>query len=130
MLSAVTGFLNSNFISAFAGAIAGAGAATMFAARTERRRRIRDEIVACNVAIGQCVSIANSYIAIKRQNIAPLCAKYFQDRASLIGSGIRAVMGQPVEMRFRFDLYTLTAAWTPIDALNGTINSRISSAAT
>jgi hypothetical protein len=55
---------------------------------------------------------------------------YSAQRAHLIVSGLLRLMGDHSQIAFRFDVRSLNAVWTPIDALNHTVNTGIFSAAT
>ncbi|HEX3430502.1 MAG TPA: hypothetical protein VHT03_06405 [Rhizomicrobium sp.] len=118
--------LNSNFFSAFFGAIAGALAAAWLAWHTETRRQLKDEILACNVAINQCAAIANSFVAVKRQTVRPVCLRYALQSIALFFHGVN-VGGGVLEIALDFNV--LTSPWTSIDTLNGIISTRIWSAA-
>jgi len=119
-------FFNSNFFSAAFGALAGAFAATWLARRSEKERRLLDEVAACNVAIGQCAAIANVFVAIKRQRLKPMHDNYSAQFQSVLNAA--TANPPPPVLAITFDLQAMTPAWTSIDALNTILSNRILSA--
>ena len=118
-------FLNSALFTVLVGAIAGALSATLFASRNEEQRRLLDEILACNVAIGQCISIINSFFNVKRQSIVPFHAKYELECVRVISALAVTLMGGQGAIAFCFDLHTMQQVWTPVEALNNIVANRI-----
>ncbi|HWA91164.1 MAG TPA: hypothetical protein VG889_14090 [Rhizomicrobium sp.] len=121
-------FFNSNFFSAAFGAVAGALAATWLGRRKEKQRLLLHEIAACNVAIGQCAAIANVFVAIKRQRLVPMYKNYLAEHKRVLEAAIGPKHAQPVVLNVSLDLQALTPAWTPIDALNNILSTRVLSA--
>lgn len=120
--------LNSNFFSAAFGAIAGALTATCLTHKGEKRRRLLDEIAACNVAIGQCVAIANLFIGLKRQRIVPMHSSYIAQRQLVLQATTDNLGQAPAVLNIGFDLRALPPLWTSIDALNHILSNRVLSA--
>ncbi|MDE1987545.1 MAG: hypothetical protein KGJ28_13470, partial [Alphaproteobacteria bacterium] len=119
--------LDSNFFSAAFGALFGALAAALIAARTERRRRLRDEIAACNVSLGLCVAVANVFIAIKRQSVRPMVSQYRQQLQALQAVAQAPAPGVVPVHVVQLDLKTVPIAWVPMEALNASISDRVGS---
>jgi hypothetical protein len=78
--------LTINLITAGAGAFAGAWGAQLISIRTEKKRRLYDEIVAANAVIGLAVNIANTAIMLKEQQLDRMTQNYealFHDLVSV-----------------------------------------------
>jgi len=75
-LKAIWEFLNSSFSTALFGAFAGALGAQYIAVRSERKKRILDEIRNTNAAISMAYTIMNIFINAKRQHIRTLKSNY------------------------------------------------------
>lgn len=103
--------LDSAFFSAFFGAIAGASAAAWLAWWTAKRQRLREEILACNVAISICSSIVNAFVAIKKQSIQPLVERYEIEKGRLFLLSVIAATGGKGSFTLRFDLQNTQNVW-------------------
>jgi len=117
----------SSTVSAALGAIGGSAAAYFLTRQNDKTRHLRDEVTACNAAVGLCASIANTIIAIKRQQIKPMNDIYLAQCQSVQQAAVVPV-GQPSVLQVNFDLNRMPTPWTCIDALNELISSRITSA--
>jgi hypothetical protein len=126
MLSSVWAFLNTNFSAALFGALAGALSAHAIATRSDRRKRLREEIAGVNSAIALSNSISNAFIAMKRQQVIPMAAVYkkgFDDYIALL----RNPPQTPTEYTFITDYRILGMPLTAIEELRAVLLDRISS---
>jgi len=115
---------NSNFSAALFGALAGALAAHVTATRTERKHQLLAEISGVNNAIALTNTITNSFLAIKRQHVIPLVARY----SSHFLEFVRAeAAGGAAGFKLIADFRTFPMPLTPIAELRETILTRVQS---
>lgn len=113
-----------NATTASAAALFGTLGAQALATRTEKRQRLRSEIVAINQAIALTLSVANSLLSVKKQTISPLILRYrtlFLECAAVVSAG-RGVVN------LRGDLLTIRFPEVPIDPLRHVIFTKLNSA--
>jgi gas vesicle protein len=122
--------LDSNFVSAaigsLAGAVGGAWAAQRIAEQAKRRDDILREIRNTNAAMALTVSITNTFLGIKRQHVKKLYDE-FNETKSRVEKAIRENQGrsQPAVIEFRANLETLPATVTPIEQLQNALFEKV-----
>ncbi|SFV26413.1 MULTISPECIES: hypothetical protein [unclassified Pseudoxanthomonas] len=116
-------FLNSEFISAFLSALAGAGfgvwGAQRLAERANRRRQLSDALRQANAIVVVASTIANQAMSVKNQHVAPLSKAYFAERAEAERTNdmlLRGVKPDKVTV-FKAEMVQITPLTVPIDAL-------------
>ena len=116
-------FLNSAFISAFLSALTGAGlgvlGAQWLAERSTRRRELLDAMRQANALVVLAATISNQALSVKKQNIAPLSATYFEERkAAETTNEILLDCGTLEKMtHFKAEMVHITPLTVPIEAL-------------
>ena len=121
-------YLDSNFSAALFGALAGALGAHFIAARSERRRRLLSEISGVNNAIELSNTIANTFLAIKRQHVKSLGETYardFEKFAVFLSLPRPPPPAPPALYVFVADFRTFPMPLTPVVELRETILNRI-----
>jgi len=119
----VRAFLNSAFISAFLSALAGAGlgvwGAQRVTERSARRKELLDALRQANALVVLAATISNQALAMKKQHIAPLSERYFQERktAESVNATILEGGRPPTSTAFKAEMVYITALTVPIDAL-------------
>ncbi len=120
--------LNSNFSAALAGAGVGAYAAHWITSRSERRRRLLEEIRATNASINLAFVITNTFCNLKVQHVRRLVADYEKQRAEFQAAQLSAQLhrgvGQPAIV-FKVDFQTLAPPATPLDVLQGMLFEKV-----
>jgi hypothetical protein len=122
----IAGLLSDRALySSLFGALMGASAAAYLARYQTRRQRLLDEILACNVAIGQCIAIANSFLTLKKQVIRPISENYRSQRLMLADHCLSLAYGNPKALVVEFDFNLIRPIWTPVEALSSVVSERI-----
>lgn len=117
------GFLNSEFIAAFLSALAGAGlgvwGAQRIAERTLRRKELLEGLRQANALVVLSSTIANQALSSKKQHIAPLSKKYFEDQKVAEATNDILLKGGRPEKVFNFQaqLVKITPLTVPVEAL-------------
>ncbi|WP_340149230.1 hypothetical protein [uncultured Sneathiella sp.] len=130
ILSFIWCLLNSNFITALAGAFAGAIAAYLIAKRRQRSEQILQEIRNTNVAIAIAFDITNSFISIKKEQTAPLMTDYENSKASyneFLERKRRNEIPETAIFSPNINLIDIDIPNIPIETLHNLITDRISS---
>lgn len=125
----VTGFLNSNFTAALAGALAGALAAQRIGDRGKQRDAMLQEIRCTNAAIMVTFTICNAGLALKTQFTKDIYETYIAKKAALKEfHRMRASGQQPADLPFEFqaDFRALQMPVVPIDVLRTQVYEKIS----
>lgn len=123
---AVWDFLNSEFIAALVAGIVGAGVGAYGGAaivrRQQDRKAAREEVRAVNVAIAHVLFILNWTIALRRQHLRGMVAKYKDDCARR-----EAILKLPGPQVFQFtaDMETLPVVELPTQSLRATVYDRL-----
>ncbi len=118
--------LNTNFSAALFGALAGAYGAHRIALTKERKKQLTNAIEATNAAIGLSNTIANVYLAVKRQHITGLMERYTQQFQELGRVEYEALHGgTPSVFTVLAEFRTLTIPDSPIHALEELVAQRI-----
>lgn len=116
-------FLNSAFISAFLSALAGAGlgvwGAQKLAERSLRRKELLDALRQANALIVLAATISNQALSLKKQHIAPLSSRYFEDKKIAEATNDALLHGGTPEMavRFQAEMVKITPLTVPVEAL-------------
>jgi len=121
--------LNSNFLTALAGAFAGACGAAWIADRKERKRRLLEEIRSTNAAIMLAFNITNSYCGLKKQHVKRLKDNFDSQRSARETFQLEKKQGSiPSQKPFKFELdfITLLPVQTPIEVLKKLLFEKIS----
>jgi len=125
----VTGFLNSNFTAALAGALAGALVAQRIGDRAKQRDAMLQEIRSTNAAIMVAFTICNAGLALKKQFTKDIYETYTAKKAALREFHRRRAAGQqPADLPFEFqaDFRALQMPVVPIDVLRTQVYEQIS----
>ena len=125
----VRGVLNSEFISAFLSALAGAGlgvfGAQRLSERFARRKELVDALRQANAIVVLAATIANTALRLKSQHIGPMASKYFENRKTADALNEKLLQGQlpSQNLRYELDLIKVTPVVVPIDSLKQLIFS-------
>lgn len=126
-------FANSAFITALigslAGAFAGAIAAQRIAERSKHREELLREIRNTNAAIAVAFGICNSLLALKKQHVKGLKARFDTQKIELEEFQKKRKTGEiqgNAPFIFRADLRTLQAQSLPTDTLRAVVFERLS----
>jgi hypothetical protein len=122
-------FLESNFITALAGAFCGAWAAQKSAEKDNHKRRIIDEIRNTNAATMASFGIANAYIGLKKQHVRNLLSDYqkqTKERENFIAA--QQAKKIPLETPFHYEanFHTIYSVHTSIDTLQSILFEKLS----
>lgn len=122
--------LNSNFSAALAGAGAGAIIAWQIADRSERRRKLLEEIRATNAAINMAVSLVNLFYSLKKQHVLRMVGGY-DDLRSRTLAALQSVRtptpgSGPTVISFAADFQTLQLPPTSQEILQHLLIEKIS----
>jgi hypothetical protein len=122
---AVWGFLNTEFVAALVAGLAGAGVGAYGGASIVQRQGARkaalEEVRAANVAIALSLFVLNWTLALKRQHLRGMVARYDADKKRH-EAALRA--GQELQT-LQFDLETLPVVDLPIQPLKETVYTRV-----
>jgi len=119
----VRAFLNSTFMSAFLSALAGAGlgvwGAQRVTERSTRRKELLDALRQANALVVMATTISNQALTMKKQHIAPLSTKYFEERKDAESMNETILKGgSPTRTKpFKAEMVHITPPTVPIDAL-------------
>lgn len=125
-ISAAWAFLNSNFSAALFGAFAGAWTAHHIAMRSERQKRLRDEILGVNAAIVLATNISNTFISMKRQHVLGMSKLYRRSFDEFVATHINPP-NVPTEHVVITDYRALAMPVTTIGELRSTLAERVAS---
>lgn len=121
--------LNSNFLTALAGAFAGAYGAQWIIKRIERKRRHLEEIRSTNAAIMVAFGITNTFCALKDQHVKGLKDGFDRQRTALEAHQLQKNQGSiPPQQPFEFEanFQTLLPIHVPIEVLHKLLFEKIS----
>lgn len=119
--------LNSSFLSAIVGALAGTFGSVYIIERIKNRRSILEEIRNTNAAIMIVFGITNLYFGIKNQHVISMYEKYQKSREEVLDKIKSAKGNQNIkEIRFHADLQALEPLPINLDSLEKLIFERIS----
>ena len=117
------GFLDSAFVSAFLSSLAGAGlgvwGAQRLAERSSRRKELLDGLRQANALVVLAATIANQALSVKKQHIAPLSKRYFEDKeAAEAANDVLLQGGRPEKViHFQAEMLKITPLTVPVEAL-------------
>jgi hypothetical protein len=121
--------LNSNFSTALLGAFGGAVAAQIAAARSDRKKRLIEEIRSTNAAITVAFSITNSFCNLKTQHVKKLTENYQSQKTGMLKAQkarTSAPAGQKIIFEFKADFRSLPSFDTPIKTLETLLFEKLS----
>jgi hypothetical protein len=110
-------------VSTFIAAFAGTWGAQLLAERGADRRALLSEIRGTNVALGLVFTIANTYIATKKQHVGDLVQNYRAQVAARQAHMSGASAGTP--FTYKLDLHTIAPPFSPIDELRQILREKI-----
>lgn len=129
----VKGFLNSGFISAalggLAGAVGGAWAAQTIAERSKERDELLRQLHVTNAAVMTGFAICNTMITLKKQYVASLFAEFNKGKEAFIAHDAKlkeskGIGVEPIELAL--DLRTVQMPAVPFDVLRTQVYERLS----
>lgn len=105
--------LNSNFLTALAGAFAGAYGAQWIVERIERKRRLLQEIRSTNAAIMAAFSCTNSFCGLKHQHVRPFKTNFETQKAEFDDFQRKRQQGE-ISLQQQYDLQVDFQTFKPI----------------
>src|SRR4029077_8944546 len=120
---------NSNFLTALAGAGAGAYGAQWIAERSDRKRRTLEEIRSTNPAIMAAFGIANTYCALKNQHVRRLKETFDRQENDFHAAQQSRLQGRASRQnvfQFTADFQTLQAPATMTGVLQRLLFEKVS----
>jgi hypothetical protein len=122
--------VNSNFSSALFGAGFGAWSASWIAIRSERQKRLRDEIALCNSAIGLTAGILEVSLNMRSQFLLSMAQSYRERFEEFVAATLQPPPPNGVNIvHFRADLRIVNVPALPTAELKGMLESSASSSA-
>jgi hypothetical protein len=115
-------FAGLAFIGSFAGAVGGAWGIERLTRRRDREKLLRDEFAATRRALALTFGVANTFLDLKMQCIAPVHKEYAEGCSRLAAAANATNLQIP---QLTFSLSLLQAPHTQIDALSALIRDRI-----
>lgn len=126
-------FINSNFVTAILGSLAGAFAGAYGAQRIAERAKFRDQLLkemrVTNTVITLSFGIANSLLALKKQHVMPLIKDFDTEKAAFFEFDTKFKQGlisRTSEYHFRANLMSLSLQHLPVDILQKEIFEKLS----